>query len=282
MIPKMRQFVDQQNSRNTQLAYERDLRAWSAWSSARREVGVELAVAYKKHLLANYAQATARRMFGTVRAYFRWLHAQNPAMPNPFSAVKGPVALSAAPRIPSDADVDRMVAAVDTETLIGKRDLAVLTLLLNGLRAQEVCDLRVSDARVTRQPCVMRVVGKGQHERFVPLTDEAATAIRSYVRTRDPLPDEWLIEDIFPDRPITRHVVSYVVEKYARLAGVQGVSPHSFRHHYATRLYRATRDVIGVGKLLGHAKPETTMMYARLDLSDIVETARHDPRYHEA
>lgn len=280
MLPApMRSFIEQQNSPHTRAAYEHDLLHWCAWS-LNETASVELAVGYKKYLLDRYAASTARRMYSAVKSYFAWLTAQDPSVPNYFGAVKPPLNSQAAPKVPSDVEVERVLRGANNE-----RERAVLCLLLNGLRAQEVADLRVADwiMDLPTNARVVRVVGKGNRERFVPLTSEAHDALVGYVWNGPGIkrsPDDPLIVDSLGE-PITRHTVAGIVRYCAQRSGVRGVSPHSFRHHYATRLYRVTRDVLGVGKLLGHTKPETTMRYARLDLVDVVETAHMDPRHKE-
>lgn len=275
------QYVGQQNSPNTRDAYRRDL---GLWFSQRLPLGVESVVRFKRMLIERFAPSTAKRTYATVSAYHDWLRRQGKLPINPFEAVKPPqMATNVAPNVPTDEQVSQVLAAIDRRSLSGMRHYAILCLLLNGLRAQEVCDLRVGD--IFAEPVVARVVGKGRKERMVPLTVEAITAVDEYTSTlahhlRRPRDDgDWLIEDVFPGVKITRHQVAYVCRKYGELAGVGGFTPHSFRHHYGTRLYRATHDVLGVGKLMGHSKPETTQVYARMDLDDLIATAKQDPRY---
>lgn len=286
--PEAEQFIHQHNSPNTRSAYLLDLSKWFRFLGERApSVGVVLA--WKDQLEASYAQNSARRIFTTVGAFYDWCRRAGIIERNPFELVKRPPEIEGdAPRVPTDVQVERILRAVDRRSPAGNRHYAILCLLLNGLRAQEVCDLHVRDWTydVTTGAFNLRVVGKGNQERIVPITNEAQNALSAYSidlmqmrRTHEREPNEWLIEDVFPGHKITRKQVAFVCSKYGKLAGVEGFTPHSFRHHYATRLYRVTRDVLGVGKLLGHKKTETTKRYARLDLADLVETARLDPRY---
>lgn len=281
-------FVKQQNSTNTRAAYVLDLSKWLHFLGDQAP-SVQVAIAFKEEIEGKYAPNTARRIFSTVSAFHDWARRSGFYERNPFELVKRPKMIEgAAPKVPTDIQVARILKAVDRDSPAGKRHYAILTLLLCGLRASEVCDLRVGDWQYDEatETTFVRVVGKGMKERRVPLTEEARRALsdhdleilrmrRTALRRRD---TDWLIEDVFPGQPITRKQVAYVCEKYGKLAGVRGFSPHSFRHHYGTRLYRVTRDVLGVGKLMGHSKPETTQRYATLDLADLVETARMDPR----
>lgn len=284
--PEAEQFIHQHNSPNTRSAYVLDLSKWFRFLGDRAP-SVAVVLAWKDQLEGSYAQNSARRIFTTVGAFYDWCRRAGIIERNPFELVKRPPEIEGdAPRVPTDVQVERILRAVDRRSPAGKRHYAILCLLLNGLRAQEVCDLRMRDYftdEATDAP-VLRVVGKGMHERIVPLTPEANDALVSYLQDQLVMgnphgKDDYLLEDVFPGRPITRKQVAFACEKYGKLAGVRGFTPHSFRHHYATRLYRVTRDVLGVGKLLGHKKTETTKRYARLDLADLVETARLDPRY---
>jgi len=283
----MRKFVEQQTSPNTRRSYERDLKVWCLWQIG-KPFTVDTAVDFKTHLVSTYAPATAQRTFSTVRTFYQWMFDRGETDANPFAHVKSPSHSETAPVVPTDLDVARILKTVDRWDGLrggrGARDYAILTLLLNGLRAQEVCDLRWKDLSFTMGAWCLRVVGKGNKERFVPLSHEAAEALHYYmdhtfkpgVRDRGEQ-DQPLFTDII-GQPVTRDQIRHVCEKYGEAAGIKGFLPHSFRHHYGTRMYRATRDVLGVGKLMGHARPETTMRYARLDLADIIETAKLDPR----
>lgn len=282
-------FVKQQNSPNTRQAYVLDLSKWLYFLGDQAPT-VDLAIAFKEWLEGKYSANTARRVYSTVRTFYDWLRKQGIITINPFEVVKGPRALTdRSPHVPTDVQVERILRSVERwDQGPGTRHYLILTLLLNGLRAQEVCDLRVRDHfyDAATRSWVLRVTGKGMKERVVPLTKEAQDALHFYLDTRyhasDLAPRRQenapLITDPVGNVPITRKQVAYVVDKYAKHAGIGGISPHSFRHHYGTRLYRATRDIVSVGKLLGHTKPETTAIYARMDLSDLVEAARMDPR----
>lgn len=273
MLSEARQYVEQQHSPHTRAAYRRDL---DRWFEADLPLTVEGAAAYRSWLVERYAPASAQRMFVTVRGFYDWLRKQGKVESNPFELLKVPKRDDVAVTVPSDADVARILLGMDRWGE-DSRDYAIITLLLNGLRAQEVCDLRWDDLRFM-QVWVMRVVGKGRKERFVPLNDEAQAAVQHHQRTSAPVqPEDAMFTDI-TGAPITRHQVTYVCHKHAKAAGVPPYPPHAFRHHYGTRLYRATHDVLGVGRLLGHARAETTQRYARLDLSDLIRTAQHDPR----
>lgn len=257
----MELFVSQQSSPHTQRAYAADLRRFEAFVQG-REITDELIVEWRDSLSSELSNAAALRVFTTARSYFKWAEIE----PNPFLRIKPPRRIEGmTPSIPAESEVDKVMNACHNPVHRG-----ILSLLNNGLRAQEVVDLSVSDFFFDEgsQAYILRVTGKGNKMRLVPATDETIESLTSAVSTST--------GPLFPQLN-TRHIY-YLVEKYARLAKVEGMHPHAFRHSYATRLTRAGVDVLTLQKLLGHARPETTSIYVNLDLSDLVRAARLDPR----
>lgn len=270
-------FIAQQTSPNTRRAYHNDLTRWVAFLDGRRPT-VELVVEFKQGLEAALAPASAKRVFSAVRSYYRWVG----LVPNPFDRVKGPkVVQTVAPKTPSDEAVEALLAAVDTSDVQGLRDKAIITLLLSNLRASEVADLNRDDLFFDKEyGFVLRVVGKGQKERYVPATDEAVDAVHAFhVETQRH--EEPLLFDYDGSR-LTYKQVEHAVYRAAKRAGLTGMHPHALRHHYATRMTKAGVGILPLMKLLGHARPETTQQYVGLDLSDLVEAARKDPRARRA
>ena len=213
-------------------------------------------------------------MFAAVRSYYRWLGGENP-----FDRVKPPKPITGTtPRTPSDAAVNALLDVVDTSDTRGLRDKAVIALLANGLRAQEVADLRQDSLFFEAQygAWVLRVVGKGRKERLVPATDEAVDAVQAYRKVCldyvRPLVHDW------DGAALTYRQVEETVYRWAKVAGLEGMHPHALRHHYATRLTRGGAHILVLQQLLGHARADTTQRYVGLDLADLVDAARKDPR----
>lgn len=289
LITKAREYSDQQNNPNTRSAYILDLTKWFSFlGDPQKEVTVQLVTAWRDRLVADYSPSSARRIYSTVRSFYDWLRKAGVITHNPFELVKRPPQLAdTSPDVPSDAEVMAVLdAAHQHDETDGQRHYAILCLLTMGLRAQEVCDLRCKDMYYdpVEQHPIVRVRGKGNRERLVPLNTRTWAALSQYVSVRmkqhgPRKPEDALIEDPILNRPITRHQVAYVCRKYGDIAGVQGFTPHSFRHQYVTRMFGATKDLIAVGKLVGHVKPETTKRYVRLQLDKLIEAARLDPWY---
>ena len=266
-------FVDQQTSHHTRRAYRSDLTRWVAFLDGRHPTPEDV-VRFKKGLELALSSASAARVFATCRTFYRWLGGDNP-----FDRVKAPQRVkNQSPKTPSNEAVDRTLAAVDTSTLQGKRDAAILALLTNGLRAQEVADLMRDALEFVPEfgAWVIRVVGKGSKERTVPALPEVVEKVRVF-QTEAQKVSHWLLYD-HTGYQLTMRQVEEAVYRAARRAGVEGMHPHALRHHYATRLARAGINVFHLQKLLGHARADTTQMYVGLELADLVEASRLDPR----
>ena len=266
-------FIEQQTSPNTRRAYRTDLTRWVAFLDGRHPT-MDDVIQFKQGLEAALAPASARRVFAAVRSYYRWVGGENP-----FDRVKAPASVSnTTPKTPSNVAVDALLDAVDTSDLNGLRHKAILTLLANGLRAQEVADLGEDDLYYEHEygAFILRVVGKGRKERLVPATPEAVAAVQAF-RIADQQRPATLLFD-YDGSPLTYEQVRFAVDHWAKAAGLVGMHPHALRHHYATRLVRAGVNILHVQKLLGHARADTTQQYVGLDLADLVDAAKRDPR----
>jgi len=260
-------YCEMQASPRTRTEYRKDL---ERWYRAGLPLTVEGVTAYKRHLETNYKEASAGRFWSTVRAFHRWLVQRGLLEHSPFEVVKAPVRRhSVGVESPAANIVDALVASCES-----KRDRAVICLLLNGLRASEVTDLdKGSMTFETGVGFVLKVLGKGNKERFVPLTDESVEAIMAL---SDNDRSDWLVPN-HDGSKLTYDTVNGIVDTVAKRAGVK-VHPHQLRHHYATRLVRAGVNVFALQKLLGHATVATTQRYVSMDLTDLAEAARLDPR----
>ncbi len=254
-----------QTSPRTREAYRKDIQRWM---DSGYDLTVEGVAAWKADLTATHAGSTAARYYSSVRTYHRWLVQTGALQHSPFEAVKAPALRpSVVVNVPSDADVECLRASLTTP-----RNRLIVELLLMGLRASEVVNLRADALRFDNgygHYLVFR--GKGDKERVVPVDDNLLDAVNA-----TDYESEWMVanED---GSPVTYDTVNGVVDTAAAKAGVV-IYPHMLRHHYATRLVRAGADVFSLQKLVGHASVVTTQRYVHMDLSDLVEAASLDPR----
>lgn len=173
-------------------------------------------------------------------------------------------------------EVERLFLAVDTSTLLGKRDMAILTTLFStGLRVSELCSLHKNEINIERGEFAVR--GKGRKVRVVFLTPLAGEKIQEYLNARGDSSAPLFIAHArksgkgavnratTDDRRLTRGVVEEIVKKYALRAGiVKKVTPHTLRHSFATTLLKNGADLRSVQMMLGHASITTTQIYTHL------------------
>lgn len=169
----------------------------------------------------------------------------------------------------SAKELDRLRNAPDTKTVEGKRDKAIIELLFStGLRIAELCALSVDDVDLSRDEFSVR--GKGEKLRVVFLSDEARTALRSYLKARKDLSEAMFVRygrkaDDGGDPRIHPRAVQRMLKKYAAVAGItRKVTPHVLRHSFATDLLQNGADIRSVQALLGHASINTTQVYTHV------------------
>lgn len=174
------------------------------------------------------------------------------------------------PKVLSKAQVNQLIAAPNPKSPLFARDVAILELLYaSGLRASELCDLKLRDANL--QVGCVRVIGKGMKERIVPLGKAAADAIARYINETRPTLDHHKSDRLFLSRsgkPMERIGLWMLVERHAKKAGLlNSVSPHTLRHCFATHLIGGGADLRIVQELLGHSDISTTQIYTHVDSS---------------
>jgi len=252
------QFIASQRNFHTKRAYTTDLRHWETFANG-EDISLDTLTRFRDHLEADFKATTAVRIYNTVRTYHKWAGIDSGL----FDKVKAPKRIvNWVPVVPEEDDVNDLLGVVQKP-----KDRAIIALLLNGLRAQEVCDLKVEDFYFDKalDAHMLRITGKGGKLRVIPVTLETSNALLSILPRRG---------SIF--RNLNPRKVYYLFEKYG--VASRGIHPHSLRHNYATRLVRADVDVFSVSRLLGHSRAETTQVYVNLDQRDLVRAARKDPR----
>lgn len=263
-------FCNQQTSPNTTQAYHYDLLTWYAFLGDRTPTR-EIAIEYRKHLEATYSPRTAARRYNTTRAFYRWLGGDNV-----FAGIKSPKRLrNATPTIPTDSTISRILEGAGNNA----RDRATIALLLNGLRASEVVSLAPNDFSWSPEyGChIIRVTGKGYKQRLVPANYETSREVSAYLSiSKRGVP--WLLGSLRGNEGMTRRQVTEVLRRACKRAGLPEVSPHKLRHHFGTRMWRAGKNLLALQNLMGHESPVTTQVYVHLDLADVVNVMKHDPR----
>lgn len=295
--PLIDEFIDQLwladgLSKNTLAAYRTDLNLFSAWLAEHRhgELARFDAAAITAYLAAQqarpggYKPSSQRRLLSTLRRFAQWRIAQGQLDHDPLAHIAPPMAAPRFPKTLSEAQVEALLAAPDTNTALGQRDKAMLELLYaTGLRVSELTGIRLFEVSLT--DLVVRVMGKGSKERLVPMGQVAADWLRRFVAEgrAEPLAGR-TADAVFVTRqgePMTRQMFWNLVKKYALAVGIpsQRISPHVLRHAFATHLLNHGADLRVVQLLLGHADISTTQVYTHVARERLKQLhAAHHPR----
>ncbi|HSQ83644.1 MAG TPA: site-specific tyrosine recombinase/integron integrase [Desulfobacterales bacterium] len=222
-------------------------------------------------------KVTIARKLSAVRSFFRFLVKHGVILDNPLDLILTPKQVKAIPvYLPVD-DIFRLLDSIKTDTLAGIRNRAIFeTLYSSGIRVSELEGLNVFDVDFSR--CLIRVVGKGNKERIVPIGKKAVATIKEY---RKRLQSEAGIaeEDNGPlflnkdNGRLTSRSIARILNKTARECGLLiPVSPHALRHTYATHMLDAGADLRVVQELLGHKSLSTTQKYTHVSIDRLMET----------
>ena len=209
------------------------------------------------------------RLLSAFRSFFDWMILEGDIKENPCDGVEAPKIGRYLPEVLSVEEVDRIIASVDTSTPGGLRDRAILEVLYGcGLRVSEAVNLRISN--IYSKEGFLRIVGKGDKERLVPLGDMAAEALQAWYGAR-PEPARGFEDFVFLNRygkSLSRVSMFNMVKKQAMLAGVRKeISPHTFRHSFATHLVENGANLRAVQEMLGHESILTTEIYTHIGSS---------------
>ncbi|MEA3310168.1 MAG: tyrosine-type recombinase/integrase [Chloroflexota bacterium] len=278
-------------SEHTIRAYVSDLRQFRTWFEAQTsEVFTLQAVTeydiqdWRAHLKAKWKPATVNRKLAALSTCFTWAQEALALEHDPTEHVQGLRQQQTAPQALSERDLKRLLRQVRIHG--SPRDIALLELLAaTGLRVSEVAALQRRDLELQpRSGWVTVREGKGRKRRRVPVHARARRALRAHFVARGILsPEETALAELATTIPVflsrtgkrlSAYAIWYTVKKYARLAKLAGVTPHTFRHTVATRLVRNPEiDMVTAATFLGHTRLETTARYSRPNEDDLSAAA---------
>jgi len=227
---------------------------------------------------AGLAASSIRRALSSLRGYFAFLLEEGAVEGDPSEKLESPKAWRKLPDVLSVKEVEGILDALDSDHPMYWRDRSILeTLYATGMRVSELVDLRIASLDLDEGLCT--VFGKGSKERMVPLGGPARRALDRYLReVRKRLDSGKGQGRVFLNhrgRPLTRASVWNLVKRAASRAGVtRRVSPHTFRHSFATHLLEGGADLAAVQELLGHADISTTQIYTHVDREYLREVHR--------
>jgi len=275
-------------SANTLGAYRADLVSLRRWLADR---DVSLVYATRSDLLAFIAWRTEQgakprstaRQLSSFRRFYRFLLRESVIQEDPTIKIDMPRIGRSLPQSLTEGEVEALLAAPDVSDPLGHRDRTMLEVLYaTGLRVSELINLQQSEINLNQG--VLRIVGKGDRERLIPLGDEAQNWIREFIAgPRTEILLERQTDYLFPTRRgdrMTRQAFWHIIKRYSKLAEIDSkMSPHTLRHAFATHLLNNGADLRVVQMLLGHSDLSTTQIYthiAREGLKRMHET--HHPR----
>lgn len=213
---------------------------------------------------------TQARIISGLKAFYKYLIIEDIVDSNPLELIQGPKIGRKLPEVLSISEVDKLIAAIDLSKAEGERNRAIIeTLYSCGLRVSELCNLKASNVLV--EEGFLLVIGKGNKERLVPIGRTALKYIDFYkTHYRNHLNIKKEAEDIlFLNRrggQLTRVMIFTIVKQLTEKAGInKTVSPHTFRHSFATHLVDGGADLRAVQEMLGHESITTTEIYTHLD-----------------
>jgi integrase/recombinase XerD len=212
------------------------------------------------------------RIISGIKAFYKYLLMEDLIKKNPSELLEAPKTARKLPDVLNIDEIDRMIEAIDLSKPEGVRNKAILeTMFSCGLRVSETVNLQISDISFTDQ--FVRVIGKGNKERLVPIGSVAIKAIRFYlehIRVHTE-PKTGNHDILFLNRrgsKLTRVMIFLIIKKLALEAGIKKtISPHTFRHSFATSLVEAGADLRAVQQMLGHESITTTEIYTHIDRS---------------
>ncbi len=277
-------------SKNTIESYRRDLVQLDTWLTATASASLatldatDLQAYLAKRISVDHASPkTTARLTSTLKRFYQHLLREKVLDIDPTAALDSPKLPRSLPKSLSEADVEALLAAPDVNTPLGMRDRAMLeTLYAAGLRVTELVSLPLAQLSLNQQ--VLRVMGKGNKERLVPLGEVAADWLNRYINgARNEILAGRTSHDVFVTirgETMSRQMFWNIIKRYAIKAGIRAsISPHVLRHAFATHLINHGADLRVVQLLLGHSDITTTQIYTHVARERLKAIhAAHHPR----
>ena len=269
-------------SQNTVASYCSDVEKFLSAYGGKAEDALPTDIADYLSTRTQMSERSQARLVSSLRSFFDWMVKEGYITDNPCDRVESPKLGQYLPSVLSEDEVERIIGSVDISSWQGKRDRAILEVMYGcGLRVSEAAGLKISALFLDEG--FIRIIGKGDKERLIPIGEMAADAIAAYLEER-PIPTSKSAGDlVFLNRfgkAISRVSLFKIVKKYTLAAGItKEVSPHTFRHSFATHLIEHGADLMVVQEMLGHENIATTEIYTHVDSSTWQsEILTHHPR----
>ena len=224
------------------------------------------------------------RILSGIRSFYRFLYVEKEIEQDPTELLESPKIGRRLPEVLTVAEIDAMIEGIDLSQPEGQRNRAILEMLYScGLRVSELCGLRISDLFL--EEGFIRVKGKGEKERLVPISGRAVHELENWFLCRNlirikPGHEDFVFLSLRRGTALSRITIFYWVKELAVAAGIQKtISPHTFRHSFATHLLEGGANLRVIQAMLGHESISTTEIYTHIDRSRLRrEIMEHHPR----
>lgn len=229
------------------------------------------------------ARSLARTLSG-LRSFYRFLLLEGEVENDPTELLEGPKISRHIPDVLTVEEIDRMISCIDLSKQEAQRNRAILEVLYScGLRVSELCQLKLSSLYLDEG--FIRVEGKGNKERLVPISEKAIKELKFWFSERVHIPikpgnEDYVFVSFRRGGALTRVMVFYIIKELAERAGIhKSISPHTFRHSFATHLLEGGANLRAIQSMLGHESIGTTEIYTHIDTARIrEEILNHHPR----
>jgi integrase/recombinase XerD len=255
---------------NSVASYKNDLDRLAGWATRNDLDLLKLTRQDLREWLIDLAseklsENSKRRMVSAVRGFYKFLMFEGHVEKNPADDLVSPQKGVYLPRFLNQSEIETLLAAPDTSTETGLRDRAILELMYAcGLRVSEVVNLKIEN--IDLDAGILTTTGKGNKTRRVPVGTSAVEWVSSYLAVRRKQ-ENIEIANLFTrasGQPLTRQLIHSLIKTYADQCGLDGISPHTLRHSFATHLVQNNADIRSVQQMLGHADISTTQIYTHI------------------
>ena len=285
LLPSYRYYlqIERKLSPNTVKSYSSDVESFLEFCGKPAvQIKSEDIISYLGKVGNLVSKRTQARELSSLKSFFDWMILEHEIQVNPCDQVDSPKLGRYLPAVLSVEEIESIMESVDTRSWNGLRDRAILEVLYgSGLRVSEVSSLKISD--IFANEGFIRIIGKGNKERVVPMGEMALDAINEYMAARPSAESDKYGDILFLNKfgkSLSRISIFNMIKKQAVLAGInKEISPHTFRHSFATHLIENGADLRAVQEMLGHESILTTEIYTHIDSSTWqASVLAHHPR----
>ena len=227
----------------------------------------------KRYLYKNFSNKNTRsqaRSISALKGFFNYLLFEGKINSSPLNDIESPKIENKLPEVLTEDEIKRLISSVKIDSEFGQRNKAIIEVLYGtGIRVSELTELKMSNIFFNEN--IIKVTGKGNRERFVPLGKIASIEIKKYLNAREKLKIDSKFSDILflnrYGRQLTRSMIFKVINDSSKNAGIdKKISPHTLRHSYATHLLKNGADLRTIQLILGHESITTTEIYTHLEI----------------